>query len=305
MPSCWATRARVVDVGHRAAARVALAAPELHRDADDVVACLARAARRRPTSRRRRSWRRAPSRATSPRRRSWRRPAAGTTSRRRGRRRRRSTAQPSDSRSAPTAALARHAHRARARATAPSPRSRTTSAADAHTPVAVEQEQQRLGLDAVDADVRRSPRPCGRAARSRRGQATCGDEPVDEPVAQRADPIDHRLALVVRERQRGGHAPRCRRRSGCRCAGRAPGRRRATSGSSATSAAHDERADALRAAELVGADRRPGRRRRARRGDVEPRKRLHGVGVQHRAGRLLGARARRPRRAAGSCRPRC
>ena len=38
---------------------------------------------------------------------------------------------------------------------------------------------------------------------------------------------------------------------------------------------------------------------------VEPGRRLHGVGVQHRAAAPVRARARRPRRAAGRCRSRC
>ena len=68
--------------------------------------------------------------------------------------------------------------------------------------------------------------------------------------------------------------------------------------------AHDERADALGAAELVRRDRHQvGGGGRAP--DVEPRHRLHRVGVQHAPAERARARGRRSRRAAGWCRPRC
>jgi hypothetical protein len=94
-----------------------------------------------------------------------------------------------------------------------------------------------------------------KVARHRLGDATdLRREPVDEPVAERADPVDHRLALVVRERHRG-----CDRHD-------ARDVLRAASPSSLLAASEDQRleldalangehADALRAAELVPADR--------------------------------------------------
>ena len=160
----------------------------------------------------------------------------------------------------------------------------------------VEQEQQRLALDALDAHVGRAGDLGGAAARSRRRPGTAAMQPVDQAVAQRADPRDRR---APRSADGDAAAPRpwrrCRRRCACRCAARAPGRRRASSGSSVTPSRTTSAPTpfgppnlwALTDTRSAGA---------ADRGDVEPATRLHRVGVQHGAGRPLGARPRPPRR---------
>ena len=156
----------------------------------------------------------------------------------------------------------------------------------------VEQVQQRLVLHALDAHVRRA----GHLAVARHGLDHARQlGPTIRSTSGRAArrPARSRVALGGGEAQRLGQGDD----AGDVVRAAAPlallpaadeqrGERRAV--------AHGEHADALRPAELVGRQ----RQRvdvRPQLGEVEPARRLHRVGVQHRAGRAGGARARRPR----------
>ena len=213
--------AGVVDVGHRAAAGVAVAAPQLHRHADDVVTGVDQSAAATDEST-------PPLSATS----TFTRPVPcrrRTTESTIDRRWRRSTSaavvvRPSDSRSAPRARSVGHAHggeHVRRLHRAAGARRRR---AGAHAGL-VEQEQQRLALDAVDADV-------GRAGDLARAVDRLVDvvetlpQAVDEPVAQLGDARASRSPARCRWRAAPRPWRRCRRRCACRCAARAPGRRR-------------------------------------------------------------------------------
>ena len=168
MPSCCGDAAGVVDVADRAAARVAVAAPQLHRHADDLVALRRAAARRRPTSRRHRSWRRSTFIATPHRARDA-QPADGSRRRprRRGRRRRRwwcgRAIMPQ--RSGGDRAVDAHRREHVRRLHRPAGARRRRRGADLGL---VEQEQQRLALDPVDAHVGRAGDLAVGGARSRR-----------------------------------------------------------------------------------------------------------------------------------------
>ena len=119
----------------------------------------------------------------------------------------------------------------------------------------VEQVQQRLALDALDAARGPSRRPCRRAARSRARRAR------RRRARRRGGRAAPRCARrLVRPLGVGrGAAPRpwrrCRRRCGCRCGARAPARRRRAAARAPTPSRTSEHADALRPAELVGAQR--------------------------------------------------
>ena len=222
----------IVDVGDAAAPGVALAAPQPHRDADDVVAGAPEqrggdrrvdaAAHRdhhlhdrhrlgapRPRSVRdgrgdrvdtgvdvgggRRAPEREPQRAGRPR--AGRRPSR------------------------------------RARATGPSRRSRTP------TPPTRRHRPRRAGTAAPRSRCPRSSRaptrrPCRRARRSRARPGTPVDEPADEAVAQRGERSTLGVPFGVRRRERRRPRRRCRRRCACRCGARAPGRRRRSAGRS-------------------------------------------------------------------------
>ena len=169
-----------------------------------------------------------------------------------------------------------------ARATAPSRRSRTT------TPPTRTRRPGRAGTAAPRSRrprCRRGPSPA--TLRSRGTVSTtpghAGREPVDQPVAQRADPLDRRARpLGHRDAQRRGHG---------HDAGDVVGAAAALALLAAAeeqrlerhAVAHHERADTLGPAELVGADRDELGRRRAPAATSSHSERLHRVGVQHRA----------------------
>jgi hypothetical protein len=151
----------------------------------------------------------------------------------------------------------------------------------AHTGL-VEEVQQRLALDALDEDVRR-PGDLVRRRHRLPHPRHLVPEAGHEAVAQRRDANDLGVALGVGRHQRGGQRDDPRDVVGAAAAlalltttddERVEG----------DAVAHGEHADALRAAELVGAQREqidvpPDR------AQVEPRCGLHGVGVQDGAGR--------------------
>ena len=264
----------VVDVADRAAARVALAAPQLHRDPDDVPARRRAGARRRPTSRRRRSWPRGPSVESC-----GGRPCCSAAA---WRRRRGSPRGPGRPRRRSRRTRARAAARRRpppwarpwppARATAPSPRSRTT-----RRPT----RTRRPGRAGTAAPRSRRPR-CTRApsrptlADGRHGlDASQGRRPAARPRAGRAAPRPARPSRRARRRgdaQRLGHGHDAgdvvRAAAAVALLAAAEQQRLERH-----AVAHDQRADALRAAELVGADATRGAAAAATRGDVEPRPR--------------------------------
>ena len=277
MPSCWATRRASSTSATEQQPGVAVAAPQLHGHADDLVAGLDAAGRRPPTSRRRPTWRRArftAARDAPTKRAAAARPRPAPRPGRRRRRRRCSTS-PSERRSEPAGQRRGRRPWPPARATAPWRRWRTTTPADANTLVAA-----RAGTAA----------PRSRSRRCTRGTmpGTVDRRPVGPGVDAGLDQAGHRAAAARRPAGRAARRParrprsarrsasraaarhgrRCRPRWACRCAARAPGRRRPGGRPASTPVAHDQRADALRPAELVGADRDEvgaGRRPRPRR----------------------------------------
>ena len=120
----------------------------------------------------------------------------------------------------------------------------------------VERDEQRLGLDA--RGTRRAARPA-----TRRAGSPLIDEPGDRRRAGRASSRSRSAAMRatssaavrVGQLRARSRARRCRRRSACRRAGPCSWPPPSTSGTSVDAVAHDERADALRAAELVAGDR--------------------------------------------------
>ena len=228
MPSCCATRRASSTSAHAAAAGVAVAAPQPHRHADDVVALLEqqRAGDRRVD------------------------PAAHRQQhlhqRRRQRRRRRDTGRRSTSTARSTSAIGggaaeRHPQARRRRRHASTPIAASTcegsiaplahaDAALAHTSALVEQVQQRLALDAVDAARAPTRPPCDRAARSRWTPSTRPASPSTRRSRSTPSALVLGVALGVGQRPAPPPARRSRRRCGCRCAARAPGRRRRSSG---------------------------------------------------------------------------
>ena len=134
------------------------------------------------------------------------------------------------------------------------------------------------------------PAGCGAVGQGLVTEALC------EPVAQGRDAADVLVRSAAARREGGGDPDRAghvlgvplRRSRSC-----PPPRRIGWTG---RALAHDEGAGALRAAELVGADADEVGRRGGD-GEVEPRRALHGVGVQHRVGRRLADRGERLDRA--------
>ena len=148
----------------------------------------------------------------------------------------------------------------------------------------VEQEQQRLALHALDAQVGRARRTLAAGGTVSLHAGDGGEQPVDQPVAAaRPDAGDGRRPLGHGAAAPPRPWPRCRRRCGVplrRSRSWPPPEQRARG---ATPLAHDERADALGPAELVGADATRGRAGRGRAATSSHGERLHGVGVQQRA----------------------
>ena len=230
MPSCWATRRASSTSADRAAARVAVAAPQLHRDADHVVA------RRRRSSAAATDESTPPLMATSTGRSVMACPTVpsapqlghggrdhleGAVDVGVGRRRSRARAA-ARQRRPPWARPSRPA-----RARAPWRRSRTTM------PPTRRRRRDRAGT----AAPRSRPRRCTRAP-SRRPWRSAGTVSMSarngrrraRPTSrsrERADALDHRGPISRGDPQRLGHGRRSRPRCACRCAGRAPARRRA------------------------------------------------------------------------------
>ena len=158
----------------------------------------------------------------------------------------------------------------------------------------VEQVQQRLALDALEQHVRRAGDLVLRRDRlAHAGHG--GDEPGDEAVAQRGEADDLRRPLGVGGGERLGRGDD----AGDVVRAAAPLALLPAADDERLdrhAVAHGEHADALRPAELVGAQRQQVDVR-PQLAQVEPARRLDGVGVQN-APRAR-ARARRPTRRRG------
>ena len=165
----------------------------------------------------------------------------------------------------------------------------------------IERDHQRLGAGARQRQARRVgqalPRASAMTTASRRDRADLGLQ----SLAQRAHAL-HAGEIALRRLGRGAEPGDGRRRSRCRRVGAAPGRRRDTSGGRLAPLAHDERADALGPAELVGGKRQVVDAERARH-----RRRPGRRPAPHRCARQGHALARAlpPRRPAASRRSRC
>ena len=295
--------AGVVDVADRAAARVAVAAPQLHRDPDDLAAGVEQEGgrdRRVDAAAHGDEHGRAGHVVTSAAQRRSLATAVGITSRARSTsaaRRRRSEREAQR----PGRHLLGHAHGRQHVRRLHRPAGARRGRRRVHAG-AVEQEQERLALDAGDADVRRS----GDLGRRRHGLDEARDgglQPGHQAVAQGADALDHRGPLGRGDPQRLGHADDAgdvvRAAAAVALLAAAEEERLERH-----AVADDERADALRPAELVGTD-GDEVSGGGDRGDVEPHGALHRVGVEHRLGRPLGDDRGDRRRRAAPCRPRC
>ena len=218
----------IVDIAHAAAPGVALAAPELHRHADDVVPLFEQQRAGAPTSRHHRSSPAGPSSAAPlPDRQSPEaRHALGRRRRRRGRRRPRWCVWPSVIRSAPAGTTGVDAHRRQHVRGLHRTAGARRCGAGAHVGL-VEQEQQRLALDAVEAHVRGA----GDLAVTGHGLDACRRPRA--AVRRRAGRGGRRCARLRRRarhrsRPRRRRGRRCRRRCACRSGARVPGHRRAS-----------------------------------------------------------------------------
>ena len=120
----------------------------------------------------------------------------------------------------------------------------------------VEAEQHGLGLDAVDAEADEVGEPVDGVAVDAHAVERRRTAASTRSVSRRAASASAAERAVGRQRRgtprRGRRAPA---RSRARPGGPAPGRRRSSSGAQAQPAAHEQRAGAGRAAELVAADR--------------------------------------------------
>ena len=278
----------VLDVGDAAAPGVGLAAPELERDAGDVVALLeqqrGRDRRVDPAAHRDEHARASRPRSPPRRRGGAGRRRSGIDRRARRRRRRRSTRSPrlrriddsASSRPMPMAASTCDG------SVAPDEHDEPAAA---HTPGLVERDEQRLGLDAAEPEVRVA-RDLGRRVAVLERVRDRGAQAVDQPVAQ-----SRRCARRRRRAPRASPAaprpsrPR-RRRSTCRNADRLPARRLRSAARARRRRARPARRcpwDRRTCAPRSPPDRRCGRRAT----DVEPRDGLHRVGVHQRARRAV------------------
>ena len=126
--------------------------------------------------------------------------------------------------------------------------------AEAAMPTSSSRTTSGLGLDAVDTqmeDAGHPPVPVTGLRRARH-RARSPSASRSRSAATRAD---RRRPPGHGRRQGGGHGRRRRPRWASRCADRAPARRRQHAGRTRAAVPHDQGPAALRAAELVGADR--------------------------------------------------
>ena len=272
--------AGVVDIGHAAAARVALAAPQAHRHPDDVVTVggeegggdgRVHAAAHRHHHLHRRPAACAAGRAAGAQRRDRRGEdldgAVGVGLCRRPAERHPQGARRPRSLDAHGGEHVRRLHR-------PAGARRGRRRAEARL---VEEEQQRLALHAFDADVGAA----GDLDVGGDGLADTvdgGDQTADEPIAHGGDAHAFGLPLGVGGGEGGGHRhdPRHVVRPAPPVALLAAADEQRVDGDAL---ADDEHADALRPAELVGAQRQQVDVR-PELAEVEPARRLHGIGVQ-------------------------